>query len=74
MSEEPAKPFIPVCPYCGEDPCIPEMVNAKYGPLVARMFCCPNRACRKIFNVELIGEERPRVAVANQMPPVPIHP
>jgi hypothetical protein len=66
MPEEPEKPkeqpkpLVPVCPYCGEDPCVPEMVNAKYGLIVARVFFCPNRACRKLFNVELIGEERPR--------------
>jgi hypothetical protein len=49
------KPLLPVCPYCRLDPCVPEMVNATYGKFLAKIFICPNRDCRKVFNVSLVG-------------------
>ena len=56
----PPRPFLPVCPHCLLDPCVPEMIPATYGKWGARIFCCPNRECRKVFSVELLGEMQPR--------------
>lgn len=55
-------PLLPVCPHCGLDPCVPEMLSANFGMFIGRIFICPSRACRKLFNVELIGERRPTIA------------
>lgn len=54
----PQKPPAPVCPYCGLDPCVPNMIPVTFGTLVGRIFVCENKDCRKIFNVELIGEKQ----------------
>jgi hypothetical protein len=56
-------PLLPVCPYCGLDPCVPEMLSANFGMLIGRIFICPSRACRKLFNVELIAERKSPVAI-----------
>ena len=58
-------PLLPVCPYCGLDPCVPEMLSANFGLLIGRIFICPSRACRRLFNVELIAERRPNIVGAN---------
>lgn len=63
--QEAPKQFLPVCPYCGLDPCVPEMLNSTHGLLITRIFCCPNPACRKLFNVEAVGQRQPTIVGAN---------
>jgi hypothetical protein len=61
-------PIVPRCARCGLDPCIPDMVNATYGDLVGRIFVCPNRECRSVFNVELIGRNSPVIHTPGRKP------
>jgi hypothetical protein len=59
--EKPTRLY-PVCPHCGLDPCLPEMLDATYGLILVKIFCCPNRDCRKLFNVSTVGRRDPRAA------------
>ena len=64
MSETDTPKFttpLPVCPYCNTDPMIPDCIPTRFGTLIGRMFICSNRECRKLFNVELIGEDKPQI-------------
>jgi hypothetical protein len=58
---KPIGPPMPICPYCLINPCIPDLVRAKFGTYLGCMFICPNPECLKLFNVELVGEEPKRI-------------
>ena len=70
---EPPKqiqPVLPVCPYCGLDPCVPDMIESTYGVLMAKIFVCSNPDCRKIFNIQIAGMRDPRVVNGGRPPGV----
>jgi hypothetical protein len=58
---EPPKPLQPICPYCGLDPCLPDMLDGTYGNLLIKFFVCER--CRKLFNVAVVGRREPRIVV-----------
>jgi hypothetical protein len=76
MSDEAAAPApetpraapVPVCPYCGQDPCLPDLIEMLSGRFVTKIMLCDNPACRKIFNVQIIGDRAPQIMPASQMP------
>jgi ssDNA-binding Zn-finger/Zn-ribbon topoisomerase 1 len=65
---EPAtpEPMRPICPYCGEDPCLPDMLDATYGNILVKIFVCPK--CRKLFNVSTVGRRDPRIVGVQGQP------
>jgi hypothetical protein len=58
---KPTGPPMPVCGFCGLDPCVPDMIDVTFGLFIGKMFICPNRDCRKLFNVELVGQKQPQI-------------
>lgn len=52
-----ARAPVPVCPYCGQDPCLPDLIEMTSGKYITKIACCDNAECRKIFGVQIVGEK-----------------
>jgi hypothetical protein len=60
---------VPVCPYCGQDPCLPDLVEMMSGRFITKISMCDNPACRKVFGVQIIGERAPQIMTPSQLRP-----
>ena len=60
---EPPRPRapVPVCPYCGKDPCLPDLIEMTSGRFITKIACCDNQDCRKIFAVQIVGEKQQQI-------------
>ena len=60
--EAPALSPVPVCPYCLADPAQMKALGPfNLGQLLVVVIFCGNLDCRKVWTVEVIGKEQPRV-------------
>jgi ssDNA-binding Zn-finger/Zn-ribbon topoisomerase 1 len=65
-----ARAPVPVCPYCGKDPCLPDLIEMTSGRFLTKIACCDNPDCRKIFCVQIIGEKPKQIVGAQgHVPP-----
>ena len=56
----------PVCPHCGTDPATIGSVPFQMNPRVmAVAFFCGTPHCRKLFSIQIVEVDKPRVQVAD---------
>lgn len=55
-------PVLPVYPYCGNDPGAIATATLKLGAADAVALFCANLNCRKLFGVQILHIEQPRIA------------
>ncbi len=58
------KPTGIVCPHCGTDPTTISVTQLQIGAYVTAVSFCGNLECRKIFSVNVLAIEQPRIAPA----------